>query len=260
MTGIDIAIKTVRIAFIVFGGLFFLHLAIRLLRRVKYDLISDHVRFLAVRGLWYFGVSFIIINVLTELGFHVAALIGAAGIVGAAVGFASKTSLSNVISGLFLLTEHSFSVGDIITVSEVTGTVVGVGLLSVRLRQEDGTFVRIPHENMIKSSLINMSHFELRRFDFHITVHYKDDLDKVFTLIREAIRLNGFVLHGKTPLIKVDALNSSGVSIFVGVWATKEAYANLRRTMLADVKQCLEKGGVDLSQPYYCCSSERVNR
>jgi small-conductance mechanosensitive channel len=259
VTGIDIAIKSIRIAFIVFGGLFLLHIALRLLRRIKSDFISDHVRFLALRGAWYFGLSFIIINVLTELGFHVTALIGAAGIVAAALGYASKTSLSNIISGLFLLTEHSFGVGEIISVSGVTGTVVGVGLLSIKLRQDDGTFVRIPHENMIKSTLINMSHFEVRRFDFHVTVGYKENLDKVFGLIRDAIRANGFVLHGKTPLIKVDSLTSSGVSVFVGVWATKESYTNLSRTMLADVKNTLQQGGIDLAQPYYCCSSERAS-
>ena len=60
-------------------------------------------------------------------------LLGAAGVLTVAAGFAAQTSAANVISGLFLLGEHPFSIGDVIRFDKVLGTVVAVDLLSVKV-------------------------------------------------------------------------------------------------------------------------------
>ena len=69
----------------------------------------------------YAGMLIVIIMVMRELGFQLAPVLGAAGIIGIAVGFASQTSISNIISGVFLIVEQPFEVGDVIIVGGTTG-------------------------------------------------------------------------------------------------------------------------------------------
>lgn len=77
----------------------------------------------------YGGGTMLLITVLYQLGFQFTALLGAAGVVGLAIGFASQTSVSQVISGLFLIGEKPFEVGDVITVrgAEAIGCRSGCG-------------------------------------------------------------------------------------------------------------------------------------
>jgi small-conductance mechanosensitive channel len=243
------ATHLIRITFITLIGLLLIGLLVRFIKRVKSPRVTDHIRFLLTRGTWYAGSSLIAIMVLSEFGFHIGTILGAAGIAGAAIGFASQTSLSNIISGLFLLTENSFSVGDIITISGITGTVVDLGLLSIKLRQEDGTCVRIPHEQAIKASLINVSYFEHRRFDFNVTIAYKENIPAVTEIIRATIKANKYTACEQEPTIFCDQLKDEGISLFVGAWTHKNNYSHVKNTLLTELKKAFETTNIELPFP-----------
>ncbi|MDZ7816437.1 MAG: mechanosensitive ion channel [Planctomycetota bacterium] len=100
---------------------------------------------------------------LDELGYKLTALLGAAGIAGIAIGFAAQTSLSNIISGFFLLSERPFAQGDLVQCGSDTGFVLSVSLLSVKMRTFDNKLIRIPNENLIKKEVYNLTKFPIRR-------------------------------------------------------------------------------------------------
>jgi hypothetical protein len=102
---------------------------------------------------------------MRQLGFDFTVLLGAAGIVTVAIGFASQTSASNLISGLFLVWRRRSGIGDIVTVDGVTGEVLSVDLLSTKLRTFDNLQVRIPNETMVKARITTLNRFPLRRVD-----------------------------------------------------------------------------------------------
>src|SRR5579872_4777654 len=83
-----------------------------LLRDYTEKHFSSHASVLVHHIVFYGGVGLLSVTLLSQLGFQMSALLGAAGILGIAIGFASQTSVANVISGLFLLMERSFRVGD----------------------------------------------------------------------------------------------------------------------------------------------------
>ena len=98
----------------------------------------------AVAGLLVSIGSFIILSiavlvVLGELGMNVVPLIASAGVVGIAIGFGAQTIIRDFLSGVFMIMESQFGVGDVITVSGITGTVEGVSLRITRLRDAEGT-------------------------------------------------------------------------------------------------------------------------
>jgi small-conductance mechanosensitive channel len=89
--------------------------------RVVHEHVSTHHKILIRRFIFYLILILFLISALRELGFQLGVLLGAAGVLTVAVGFASQTSASNLISGLFLLGERPFSVGDIIKIGSSTG-------------------------------------------------------------------------------------------------------------------------------------------
>ncbi|MFH1841637.1 MAG: mechanosensitive ion channel domain-containing protein, partial [bacterium] len=133
-----------------------------------------------IRRIVFYGLLLLVFMLcLNQLGLQLGVLLGAAGILTVAIGFASQTSASNLISGIFLIAERPFVVGDVITVDNTTGEVLSVDLLSVKLRTFDNLYVRIPNETIIKTQVTNLTHFPIRRFDMQIGVAYKEDLDRV---------------------------------------------------------------------------------
>lgn len=112
--------------------------------------LSPQANMLLRKGLFYTGATILLLAILYQLGFKLTALLGAAGIVGIAIGFASQTSVSNIISGIFLISERPFSVGDQIQVGTTKGIILSIELLSVKLRTFENQLVRIPNESLIK--------------------------------------------------------------------------------------------------------------
>src|SRR5208283_1440362 len=133
----------------------------------------------------YSGFVLVLMAVLAELGVKLTALLGAAGIVGIAVGFASQTSVSNIISGLFLISEKPFAIGDVIKIGGTTGIIQSIDLLSIKIRTFDNMFVRIPNEKILTSEVTNITRFPIRRMDITLQVSYDEDLDRVRTVLNE---------------------------------------------------------------------------
>ncbi|MEK7355308.1 MAG: mechanosensitive ion channel domain-containing protein, partial [Bdellovibrionota bacterium] len=94
---------------------------------------------------------------LSQLGFDLKVVLGAAGVLTVAIGFAAQTSASNLISGIFLMIERPFVNGDVVQVGDTTGEVITIDLLSTKLRTLNNVMVRIPNETMVKSNIVNFT-------------------------------------------------------------------------------------------------------
>src|SRR5437762_1811999 len=136
----------VRIALLVLLGIPLLRWGKTKLAQLFSGRFSQHTGILLGRIFFYGGLVFIIVTVLHEFGFNVTALLGVAGVFGVAIGFASQTSISNIISGFFLVLERPFSVGDTIRTGDVLGIAESIDLLAVRVRTFDNKLIRIPNE------------------------------------------------------------------------------------------------------------------
>src|SRR3546814_1040491 len=86
-----------------------------------------------------------VITALAEVGINLAPLIAGAGIVGVALGFGAQSLVKDFLSGLFMLAEDQYGVGDVIDVGEATGTVEVVNLRTTKLRAVDGTVWHVPN-------------------------------------------------------------------------------------------------------------------
>jgi len=183
---------------------------------------------------------------LHELGFDVTAILGAAGILGIAIGFAAQTSISNVISGFFLISEKSFEVGDVVNVEGVSGVILSIDILSVKIKTFDNTFVRLPNEILIKSKVVNVTRFPIRRLDLTITLHRDDPIPRVLELLTRIAQDNRFSLGNPEPLAMVQNFSSSGVEYFLGAWFEKSDLLAIKNSLLAELQEALHQEGFRL--------------
>ncbi|MFH1531937.1 MAG: mechanosensitive ion channel family protein [Pseudomonadota bacterium] len=199
---------------------------------------------------FYTAFLILLMMVLHELGFHLGTLLGAAGIVGIALGFASQTSVSNIISGLFLISERSFEVGDIIEVNSTTGVVLSIDLLSAKVRTFDNRVVRIPNETLIKADVVNYTHFPIRRLDLPIGVAYKEDVVRVEAILREVADRNPLSLDEPEPLFVFKGFGDSALELQFCVWFKKEDRLAIQTSMLRDIKAAFDAAGVEIPFPH----------
>jgi len=192
----------------------------------------------------------IMVSVLGELGFSLTPLLGAAGILGIAVGFASQTSVSNIISGFFLLAEEPFQVGDIIDVEGTRGQVLTIDTLSVKIRTFDNQMVRIPNETLVKSRFTNVSRFPVRRVDIAVGVAYREDLDRVRAVLLELADANPRVLMEPEPLVIFQGYADSSINFTFAVWALREQWLQVKNAIAEDVKRRLDEEGIEIPFPH----------
>lgn len=196
----------------------------------------------------YIGYVVVLLFILRKLGIDARALLGAAGIAGVAIGFAAQTSFSNIISGFFLLVEKHFQVGDSIEVDGVSGVVCSIDLLSVKIQMFDNRYLRIPNETLIKSNVINVSRFPIRRLDIFITLPYKEDIERVKSIYNDLAAHNMYVLDNPEPLFLLDKYDGNGIKIQFGLWFAQENFVYLKNSFLMELKTRFECEKIEL--PY----------
>ncbi len=209
---------------------------------------THHITSVATAFVWYGGISLIAISIMHELGFHFSTLLGAAGIIGIAIGFAAQTSVSNIISGIFLLVEHSFEVGDYIEYEKVAGVVESIGLLSVNMRTLDNILVRIPNEMLLKNIFINTTAFSSRRLRFLVRIPSSQSIEAAKQIINDAIDHSSLLLKKtdnhcnvtiKNPSERVvlDGTTNWSSELMVRVWVNKYDVIIASEQLIAEIKK-----------------------
>jgi small-conductance mechanosensitive channel len=241
---------TIRIVLMVGIGFPVVLLIATLASRALRKRLSLQGAMLLRKGIIYLGTMVILISVLYQSGYKLTALLGAAGIVGIAIGFASQTSVSNVISGIFLISERSFEVGDVIIVGDTKGVVLSIDLLSVKLRTFDNQFIRIPNESLIKTQLTNITRFPIRRLDIHVGVAYKEDVDKVSKTLLDVADKNTLCLDEPAPLVRFQEFGDSALQFLLAVWCTRDDYYALKSNLRREVKERFDAEGIEIPFPH----------
>lgn len=199
---------------------------------------------------YYLLFSLVVIATLHQLGFQLGVLLGAAGILSVAIGFASQTSASNIISGIFLVAERPFVIGDIIDVDGNVGEVISLDLISVKLRTFDNIMVRVPNEQMIKTTVLNRSRFPIRRYDVQVGVAYKEDTEKVRRILFDVADRNPLCLDEPKPLFIYKGYGDSALEIQFSVWAKRENFLSLRTSIHEEIKNAFDKNDIEIPFPH----------
>lgn len=241
------AIRVVSLAVI---GLVLIRALSRLLGRTLTQRLGPQTGPVIAKVVRYTLTLLLVVSGLQQLGFQLSALLGAAGVAGIAIGFASQTSLSNIVSGAFLLWEQPFQLGDVVEIDGVTGIVHSIDLLATYLRTFDNRLVRVPNEILVKNRLINITRFPIRRLDLPIGVAYKEDIERVTRILMEVADANPLCLDEPAPLVIFNGFGASSLDFTLAIWFNKSDLLSARNTLLRDVKARFDAEGIEIPFPH----------
>lgn len=210
---------------------------------------SRHHSLLIKRCVFYMVFIVFIITSLQNLGFKLSVLLGAAGVFTVALSFASQTAASNLISGIFLLFEHPFKVGDTVEIKGINGVVDSIDLLSTKLKTADNKLVRIPNEALIKSEITNLSYFPTRRLDLIIAIAYSCNISQVKSLLLGIASNCGQVLKEPEPNVTINNFANSAVELKFMVWTKTSEITSVRNHLQEEIKQCFDRESIEAAPP-----------
>lgn len=192
------------------------------------------------------------ILVLSEVGISIAPILGAAGVVGLAVGFGAQSLVKDYFTGFFLLLENQIRQGDVVQLGEHGGLVEEVTLRYVRLRDYDGNVHFVPNGQI--GSVINRSRGHAQAV-VDIGVAYHENLDRVMAVMRDvAVELRSdtaFESRILDPfeLAGVERLDDSAVILRGRFRVAPLAQWDVRREYLRRVKHAFERHGIEIPFP-----------
>lgn len=221
--------------------------------------LSAQGTMLVRKGIRYLGFLLVIITIVSQLDIDLAPVLGAAGVAGVAIGFAAQTSLSNMISGFFLIAERPFKVGDIIRVGQSLGTVESIDLLSSTIRTFENQGIRIPNETIVKSEVTNLTKYPLRRFDLVVGISYSDDPDTAREILRAACLSVPDVLRQPEPLVVFTGFGDSSQNFKIGAWCTREDFGSVMDKVPAAIRKYFDQAGIEIPYPHLTIAQGKAN-
>lgn len=226
-------------------GIVLASLTSRVIQRINEKRAETQQFIILRKALFVLILLLFIAGALQQVGFKLSVLLGAAGVLTVAIGFASQTSVSNIISGIFLILERSFSVGDTIKVGGTTGKVIAIDLLSVKLKTSDNIFVRISNENLIKSEIQNITKYKIRRLAVPVSVVGGVNVNELSdTLIKLTMPIAG-CLDKPAPSVTVESVNCFETKLTLYVWVMQEQITAINNQLQIAISQMLADQKID---------------
>jgi len=154
--------------------------------------------------------------ILSEIGFPIGPLLGAAGIAGIAFGFGGQYLIRDLIAGIFMIMENQYRIGDVVCFDGTCGLVEDISLRMTTLRDLDGTVHHIPHGEIKR--VANLSK-DFSRVNLNIGVSYSSNLEKVISVVNEVGKTlatdSEWKKHILTPpqFLRVDGFGDSSIII-----------------------------------------------
>jgi moderate conductance mechanosensitive channel len=217
-------------------------------RQARLQSISLVVASTAAVIIW----SIAVIMALGQFGVDLAPLIAGAGIAGVALGFGAQSLVRDCISGLFMLLEDQYGVGDVVDLDEATGVVEKISLRTTVLRGLDGTVWHVPNGNVTrvgnKSQLWSVALVD-------VDVAYNCDLAAARQVIldcaNEVVQRDDWVgvVIDPPQLLGVEALGADGITIRVTIKVEPGAQWALQRALREAFKAALDRSGIEIPFP-----------
>ncbi|MDD1764378.1 MAG: mechanosensitive ion channel family protein [Methanobacteriaceae archaeon] len=166
----------------------------------------------------YTVMALALVIILNELGVNIGGLILSLGILGVAVGFAARDTLSNYISGLFVVGDKSFKVGDIVEINNKKGKIIKMGLRVTNMLTDDNKTITVPNSVFSKNLYLNYTAQDRRRVELDLNIPYELDLETVIKNSKKAASGLTWVLNEPEPKFLVKELSDTGVKATLNVW------------------------------------------
>ncbi|WP_438986366.1 mechanosensitive ion channel family protein [Marivivens donghaensis] len=197
----------------------------------------------------YLILAFASLFVLNTFGIQTTSLVALIGAAGLAIGLALQGTLSNVAAGVMIILFRPIKIGDFVQVSGVSGTVKDISLNYTELADAGNVQVIVPNAQVWGNTITNFSVNQTRRAEWIFGVGYGADLKLAEQVIRDTILADPRSLADPAPFLQVNNLGDFSVDFLCRVWVKSSDYFQYQADMKRQVKEALDKAGIDIPFP-----------
>ncbi|NBB84789.1 MAG: mechanosensitive ion channel [Bacteroidetes bacterium] len=192
------------------------------------------------------------ISVLQQFNIDVTALLAGLSIAGIALGFAARDTLENFISGVTILLDRPFRVGDRLEIEDTYGRVEEITLRSTRIRTLRDQIMVMPNIQMINQKLINHSMLGTVRVDVPFGIAYKEHPKQAREIVMEMMEEEDpRIDYGRKPTVVVTALNDSSVDMMLYFFLRNpDLEVPVRFEYIEKVREALREHDVEIPFPH----------
>lgn len=176
------------------------------------------------------------------------------------IGFATKDILNNLLSGVLILWQQPFRIGDYLFIGSNQGKVEYIGVRATQLRKDDGELILIPNGDMYSSAITIRGAGAERRMVLKISIGYDADIGRAKEIIKSVLRRTESVVQEPKPSAVVTDLSADGVNISIYFWLNtdKDKPLQVFDVVATEIKRSLDEAGIEMypSSPIIVQSSE----
>lgn len=207
--------------------------------------VANFLSNLVKYALW----ALVLVTVMAQFGVETTSILAALGGLALAVGLALQGTLSNVASGVMILVQRPFKVGEAISAGSITGTVQQIGLFTTELKQFDGLFVMIPNAELWNQPIVNFHRHPIRRFELIVGIAYTDSMEQARSELLALAAADERILDDPEPAAFVSSLDDSSVGIGLRVWCATGDYLGLTWDLTEAAKARFDDVGISIPFP-----------
>lgn len=174
------------------------------------------------------------------------AVLGAAGL---AIGLAMKDSLSNVASGVMLVTLKPFRVGDIVDIGGKSGKVESVSIFQTRLRGADNQTIVLPNSLITTAPIINLTPDTVRRIELVVGIGYNDSIEAARAAVLAIMHADKRILPEPAPDVVVYELADSAVKLGIRCHVSNADHFNTKCDLNERIKAAFDRDGISIPYP-----------
>jgi small-conductance mechanosensitive channel len=243
-------------------AIFVVWFAVRFSRLIRKMADKYFHRFLENDSVIKIGVtiaSYIVIFIgfyiaLAILNFHTVAttLVAGVGVVGLALSFAFQDLATNFISGVFMVIEKPFMVGDFIETGDYEGHIQEIGLRAITIRTLDEQHIIIPSKEIFQNPIKNYNSGRARRITINVGVSYGEDLDRVSKISEEALADIPEINKNRPVLIQYNEFGSSSINFDLRFWVKRSDplhFHEVRSKVIVAIKKAYDANGIVIPFP-----------
>ena len=189
-----------------------------------------------------------------EVGFPIGSIVAGAGLIGLTISLAAQESASNLFSGIVILLDKPFSIGDWITVGNVEGEVIDINFRSTRIRSMDHSVVIITNSQICASTVQNTALRTMRPYKFTLGVTYgttRAQLEKLMADLQAMLDNSPYTNKG-TNIVRLTSFGDSSINILISAYLTTNVYATFlqqQNDLNLNIMDVMQADGVDFAFP-----------
>lgn len=203
-----------------------------------------------ISSIFSYIMFFILATVILRLfGVDVTSLLAAAGVVGIAVAFGAQTLVKDLLAGLFIWSEHSISVGDIVSINDQSGTVEAITIRTTSIRNFNGNVIVIPNGDI--RTITNMSR-GFKRAVVNVPCPYEENQERLVEMVKEEMEIAAREIDGINEIptvMSIVAFDHNSVRLQVAVVCPVGEHWRIEREIRTRIKARFDKEGIVM--PHY---------